>query len=105
MDIKHIIKKHYKTTPEALNNKPISNTEYPPQIHYTEKDVLPLKTSTATESSGDMTQDLMRLIGSAIEEWSKMYHLENLPKQIVFQQALSALNAMNKIFESTGKEV
>lgn len=50
--------------------------------------------------SGDMTQDLMRLIGSAIEEWAKMYHLENLPKEIVFQQALAALNAMNKLFES-----
>lgn len=56
---------------------------------------------TQTENlSGDMTQDLMQLIGSAIEEWSRIYHLENLPKEIIFQQALAALNAMNKLFES-----
>lgn len=105
MDIKHLIKKYFKTDPETLNNEPISTTPYPPQIHHTEKSASPLNTSTANESSGDMTQDLMRLIGSAIEQWSNMYHLENLPKKIVFQQALSAMNAMNKILESTDKEV
>ena len=59
-----------------------------------------IPTNDTENLSGDMTQDLMQLIGSAIEEWSKIYHLENLPKEIIFQQALAALNAMNKLFES-----
>ena len=45
-----------------------------------------------------MTQDLMRLVGSAIEEWARLYGMENLPKKIIFQQALTILNSMNKLF-------
>jgi len=45
-----------------------------------------------------MTQDLMRLVGSAIDEWARLYGMENLPKKIIFQQALTILNAMNKLF-------
>lgn len=44
-----------------------------------------------------MTQDLMRLVGSAIEEWARLYGMENLPKKIIFQQALTILNSMNKL--------
>ena len=45
-----------------------------------------------------MTQDLMRLVGSAIEEWARLYGMENLTKKIIFQQALTILNSMNKLF-------
>ncbi len=49
-------------------------------------------------SEEGMTQDLMRLVGNAIEEWAKIYQMDNLPKKIIFQQALTILNAMNKLF-------
>lgn len=103
MDIKQHIKMQFKTTPDSMNIVPDINP-YSSQNRHIEIDDLPLNISATNKFSGDMTQDLMRLIGTAIEDWSKIYNLENLPKKIVFQQALSAMNAMNKIFESTDKE-
>lgn len=103
MDIKQRIKMQFKTTPDSISIVPDSNP-HSSQNRHIETGDLPSNISTANEFSGDMTQDLMRLIGTAIEDWSKMYNLENLPKKIVFQQALSAMNAMNKIIESTDKE-
>ena len=51
-----------------------------------------------SDALSEMTQDLMRLVGSAIEEWARLYGMENLPKKIIFQQALTILNSMNKLF-------
>lgn len=45
-------------------------------------------------SQPNMTQDLMILIVQAIETWAKRYNMENLPKDIVFQQALTAMNGI-----------
>lgn len=38
---------------------------------------------------------LMELISCAIEDWAVEYHLENLPKKIVFEQALDAMKAID----------
>lgn len=53
--------------------------------------------STSTEEH-NISQDLMSLVGKAIDEWAKLYHMENLPRKIVFQQALTILNAMDELF-------
>lgn len=44
--------------------------------------------------SDDKTARLMQLISFAIEEWAKEYHLENMPKKIIFEQALDAMRAI-----------
>lgn len=48
-------------------------------------------------ANDEMAQDLMRLVGDAIDEWANLYGMNNLPKKIIFQQALTILNAMNKL--------
>jgi hypothetical protein len=45
----------------------------------------------------DMTRDLMRRIGQAIDAWAQTYGLSNMPKDIVFEQALMALNEMHRL--------
>lgn len=40
---------------------------------------------------------LMELIGMAIEAWAKEFQMENLPKRIVFEQALDAIHTMECI--------
>lgn len=37
---------------------------------------------------------LMELIGRAMEEWAAEYHMENLPKRIIFEQALDAMHTI-----------
>ena len=44
---------------------------------------------------------LMELIGCAIENWAAEYHLENLPKKIVFEQALDAMRAIELAMNNT----
>lgn len=39
----------------------------------------------------------MASIAKAIEEWGQRHHLENLPPDIVFEQALSALNEVYRV--------
>lgn len=46
----------------------------------------------------DMTMDLMKMVGGAIEQWSKKYHMENLPKKIIFKQALTIMNGMEQLW-------
>lgn len=43
---------------------------------------------------------LMELIGSAIEVWATEYQLENLPKKIIFEQALDAMRAIELAMNS-----
>lgn len=47
------------------------------------------------------TARLMELISYAIEDWAAEYHLENLPKKIVFEQALDAMRALEQVMNST----
>jgi len=37
---------------------------------------------------------LMELISCAIEDWATEFNLENLPKRIIFEQALDAMRAI-----------
>lgn len=46
----------------------------------------------------DIAKDLMYMVGISIEEWAKKYNMENMPKKIVFQQALSIMNSIGKIW-------
>lgn len=41
---------------------------------------------------------LMQLVGNAIEEWAEEFHLEKMPKKIIFEQALDALQVMEPMF-------
>ena len=41
---------------------------------------------------------LMQLISQALDQWAVEYKMENLPKKIVFQQALSIMTAMDEIY-------
>ncbi len=43
---------------------------------------------------------LMELISCAIEDWATEFHLENLPKRIIFQQALDAMRAIELAINS-----
>lgn len=47
----------------------------------------------------DMAKDLMVLIGKAIAEWAVYYHMENLPKHILFEQALAVMNSISKTMD------
>lgn len=37
---------------------------------------------------------LIELVGQAIDKWASEYHLENIPKNIVYEQALDTLRIM-----------
>lgn len=39
---------------------------------------------------------LMELINYAIEEWAIEFHMEMLPKKVIFEQAFDALSAIEK---------
>lgn len=43
---------------------------------------------------------LIELISCAIEDWAKEYHLENLPKKIIFEQALDAMKALEIVINN-----
>lgn len=47
----------------------------------------------------DMAKDLMVLIGKAIDEWAVHYHMENLPKHILFEQALAIMSSISKTMD------
>ena len=44
----------------------------------------------------DMVKDLLMLVGQAIEVWADKYCLSDLPKHIIFNQALSIINTLRK---------
>lgn len=78
-----------------------------PAAHHAAPTSPSLPVHAATHSGDqDMTSDLMRLIGGAIDEWSRRHGLTNLPPDIVFEQALLALNEIHRLAkeQSTRKE-
>lgn len=44
----------------------------------------------------DMVKDLLMFVGQAIEVWADKYCLSDLPKHIIFNQALSIINTLRK---------
>ncbi len=70
-------------------SKPSDNTDVKEEYHDADMHII---------EENDMTKDLMMLVGDAIEQWSKKYNMENLPKKIVFKQALTILNGIDQIW-------
>ena len=64
-----------------------------PNYNNEEKIPYDIETRIRNCSDGKMNR-LMELIGYAIDEWAVEYHLENMPKRIIFEQALDAMYAM-----------
>ena len=51
------------------------------------------KTLCSTEvEDEDMAKDLAYLVGEAISVWAKKYQLENMPRKIILEQAISILS-------------
>jgi len=46
--------------------------------------------------SRDVTEDLVRRVVAAIDEWAFANDLNTMPRNVVFQQALSILNAVDR---------
>jgi hypothetical protein len=44
----------------------------------------------------DVTEDLVRRVGAALDEWAAVNGLNAIPRNIIFQQALSILNAVDR---------
>ncbi|WP_419035257.1 hypothetical protein [Dysosmobacter sp.] len=45
----------------------------------------------APVQDSEMARDLLTFIAGGIEAWAQKYHLENMPKDIVFSQAMVIL--------------
>jgi len=48
----------------------------------------------AASPASQLADDLIRRIVAAIDEWSAANNLSNLPRKIVFEQALAIMNAL-----------
>lgn len=46
--------------------------------------------------TGNKSADLIILIGKALDEWARMYHLQGMPAKVVFGQALALMTAWYK---------
>jgi hypothetical protein len=71
----------------------------PKGTHSIKSDSQPASTMTPTSIHLDSKMGrLMELMGSAIEMWAKEYHLENMPKRVIFEQALDAMHIVEQTF-------
>mgnify|MGYP004731919263 CR=1 FL=1 len=75
------------------NKKKFSSIERPVHNHIDTSNNT-YESKFQSNSSDIKIARLMELIGYAIEEWAVEYHLENLPKKILFEQALDAMRAI-----------
>ena len=60
-----------------------------------------IPTPFGVDATGNKAQDLMVLVGKAIDEWAAMYGMSDLPKHIIFKQALGIMEAWNNIYFKT----
>lgn len=51
-----------------------------------------------------LAEDLMRRVGTAIEDWATANDLRSVPRHIIFEQAMSILNAMDRSMTRPGSE-
>lgn len=57
------------------------------------KDITKILCSVEVEDEDeDMAKDLAYLVGEAISVWAKKYQLENMPRKIILEQAISILS-------------
>lgn len=64
----------------------------------------PFCMKAADVSGNNMANDLMILISEALDKWVELYELDNIPKRMVFQQALSIMNSLNNVYEDSNRE-
>lgn len=50
-------------------------------------------------ADGDMARDLAYLVGDAITVWAKKHQLENMPRDIILDQAISILLTMRDLMK------
>ena len=65
--------------------------------------------ASATEDANDVADDslaadLIRRVEKAIDEWARANELGSLPHKIIFQQALSILNALDRSYSDLNSE-
>ena len=83
-------------------DKSVLFTEKPSEYKVSEACITESATQSVPYSYIDnKTARLMQLIGSAIDEWAREYHMENLPKKIIFEQAFDAM----RVFEYSMKSM
>lgn len=91
-----------KQTCEQLNSEIeyISEKQIIPHSEEKEEEIIhKIPTEIPSNSkfpTGDKSADLMILIGKAISEWERMYHMQGMPKKVVFGQALVLMTAWYK---------
>lgn len=74
-----------------------SNTVYEETSDTTDSDAFTEKPLYKKDfPSGNKSKDLMILIGNAIDEWQKLYHLEKMPKKIVLRQVMAILKQVEE---------
>ena len=73
-----------------------------PKIHIEQKAGLPSNIDEGVFFfHDDKAKYLTTLIGNAIDEWAAHYHMEDLPKHILFEQALAIMNSINRIINKS----
>ena len=83
-------------------NKNALFTENPSDQKVSETYISEFKTQSAPYGYIDnKTARLMQLIGSAIDKWAAEYHMENLPKKIIFEQAFDAMRVFEYSMNNT----
>lgn len=106
MGFKNYINSH-RTYKSSLNKDvssfytdgdPQKHVKFTPETECTHPLIFHASSSSTSTEKRNISQDLMSLVGKAIDEWARLYHMENLPQKIVFQQALTILNAMDELF-------
>lgn len=68
-----------------------------------ENHALQVPAGVAPNEPDDLLADLMQQIGNAIDVWSRKHGLSNLPPDIVFEQALMALNMVHALATEQAK--
>ncbi|HEY1915850.1 MAG TPA: hypothetical protein VGH27_09770 [Streptosporangiaceae bacterium] len=56
--------------------------------------------ATPTQASPTLAEDLISRIVAAIDEWAKANKLNNLPRKVIFEQALAI---MTSLYEASGR--
>jgi hypothetical protein len=82
----------------SCNSNIVPQTDCAEQGSVSERTVVqvqPQNNSYTCNSKSEKAQDPIRLISQAIDIWAENHSMQNLPKDIVFSQALAIMNGMN----------
>lgn len=102
MGINTLIKKCHNHIHTQLNSTNthigITRTKDESLKHEITSEIIPHNNCDNAFDYDDSAKDLMYMVGNSIEEWAKKYGMENLPKKVIFRQALSIMNSIQKIW-------